>query len=74
MDDGGYAFPNLEKELQPNIVKSYSKGGMSLRDKFADSAMKGFLSNSKVLESSEDIARQSYRQADAMLIERQKGK
>ena len=70
-NNGGPAFP---------VVKVYNNGdtsqlsnGMSLRDYFAAKAMQGISANNKCNEMTfEDIAKLSYKQADAMLQSREK--
>jgi hypothetical protein len=64
-DDGGEAFPTLIG----------SDRGMSLRDYFAGQVIAGLMALPKddsALESWDDFAEAAYRQADAMLAERQK--
>jgi hypothetical protein len=83
IDAGGSAFPiegGADSGLHPDP-------GMTLRDKFAESAMNGIVSsiisgdnydrlravaNGRGLTLSQWIARDAYKQADAMIVERQK--
>ena len=63
------AFP---RPIGNNGVNEYSEGqpGMTLRDYFAGQAMIGFASGYEL--SYENIAYMAYKQADAMLEEREK--
>lgn len=66
-NDGGQAFPFEPSGYEP-------QWGMTLRDKFADSAMKGMLSDLPKtlygLHWKADLAKTAYEVADAMLIAR----
>lgn len=77
--DGGPAFPSIETDDAYNddremYGRTYSFGGMTLRDYFAAKAMNALLAvqlkNERSAES-ETIAQASYRMADAMLKVRQ---
>jgi hypothetical protein len=75
MDDGGPAFPTMDsREL--DHAPSLLSPGMSLRDYFADSAMKGMLAHPdtdlKKKSTPTTVAAWAYEQADAMLAERVK--
>jgi len=67
MDNGGPAFPIFEPEMG---VKGQ---GMSLRDYFAGQVLVGYIAGTELLPDEETIARISYKMADAMLKEREKG-
>ncbi len=76
--NGGPAFPSIRIERGMDQagngcnVRVYSPG-MSLRDRFADSAMQGMLANREIAENSaENLAHFAYQQADAMIAERSK--
>lgn len=72
MKDGGPAFPGAESvtvEAGGNKWKETEfHVGMSLRDHFAESAMRSLIERGS--SSAEVYARESYRIADAMLKER----
>lgn len=78
-ENGGSAFPEVETDLSldrdsnTDYPRTYSYGGMSLRDYFAAAAM-GQMSRWHGLNhgSHQDIARDCYAFADAMLKEREK--
>ena len=86
--DGGAAFPEIETDLTTNsggadYPRTYSYGGMSLRDYFAAKALNGMLSSDahpdvileSLMASDEAIAsraRFAYAVADAMIAERNK--
>lgn len=63
---GGPAFPS--HGAMGEVVQE----GMSLRDKFADSALAGILGTSESLAPPDMVARAAYEYADAMLEERAK--
>lgn len=84
-NNGGPAFPiKVEwaqdsigfdgEECKRNTTSYYS--GMTLRDYFAAKAMQGILANSEANRSwtDDDVAKFAYRQADAMIAERNKAK
>lgn len=62
--DGGPAFPR-----SGNWSKDYD--GMSLRDWYAGMALQGYLSGIGWMDENK-VAKWSYAQADAMLVERSK--
>lgn len=72
--DGGWAFPLPHMNAEDNFR------GMTLRDYFAAQALAGVLSNLHAMDadirsssdSCERFARDVYRMADAMLVERAK--
>lgn len=74
---GGPAFP-----FMPPVTNDCTVGpapgfpqphnGMSLRDKFAESALIGLLSDSSRQGSRQELAESCYGIADAMLAEREK--
>ena len=79
-DDGGPAFPIYTQDM---TIGDYAGPGMSLRDYFADGAMRSYChpdSISRILHQSgltaeavEDrIASMSFKMADAMINERKK--
>ena len=68
---------NVVGETKAVWVSEFSlQGGIDLRDYFAAKAMQGIASNSKwnVTNQIENCVRESYRIADAMLAERNKGR
>jgi len=80
-DDGGPAFPqgNPEMVIPGQSVKETQ--GMSLRDWFAGMALQGWLASfdsqmthPAKLETTTDIAADSYSMADAMLAARKEAK
>ena len=78
--DGGSAFPMIESDYHGDgRVFHFSVGGMTLRDWFAGQALAGHLTHaipiSTVPENmlpEEYRAQWAYRQADAMIAEREK--
>jgi hypothetical protein len=60
---GGPAFPTA-------TLAQKTEGGMTLRDFFAAKAMQGYVARGKAYDF-EDIAKASYRVADAMLKARE---
>jgi len=82
--DGGSAFPfGRVSEKTGHIVNGWGSVGMSLRDYFAAKAMQAIMSNMELAQSivhesmsnceaDMAIAKAAYRQADAMLQERNK--
>lgn len=71
--DNPPAFPHL---VPHNPDFAYSATGMTLRDYFAGQAMHGLIARSGPgrLPFDEDIAKQAYRIAQAMLAEREKNR
>ncbi len=71
--DGGPAFPNIGYEAhQAGIDRVYEKG-LSLRDYFAIHILAGILANPhRAADNQAQYAGMAYRQADAMLAEREK--
>lgn len=68
-NDGGPAFPTTDS----NKPHEYGTYGLSLRDYFAAKAMQGLLTDDRSLDLNfREIAADSYRLADAMLMERKK--
>jgi hypothetical protein len=70
-NNGGSAFPVPDK-VYGNGEIQYGSDGMTLRDKFADSALKGILANHMMLDQFHKttydwVADECYRMADAML-------
>lgn len=72
-DDGGAAFPALKYLIRDdaNDFRANMEGGLSLRDYFAAKAMGGMLADPDVTAAWEDIAKASYKMADAMLAARE---
>jgi len=76
--DGGAAFPEIETDREHgecegdgDIGRTYSYGGMSLRDWFAGMALVGALSNEAIEERGfSGEAKAAYMMAEAMLKER----
>jgi len=73
MNDGGPAFPRqLDRDDSGGVVTS-AEYGMSLRDWFAGKALQSGISVPPGVTSRwQYIAEEAYRQADAMLAEREK--
>ena len=70
-NDGGAAFPNTPTDRSGQIAEH--ECGMSLRDYFAAKAMQGYIASVGYDGDSEsNIAFNAYKQADAMLKERDK--
>lgn len=70
--DGGQAFP---RTFTDSSGATYLVGGMSLRDKFADTVIGAMLVNAVGIDKLPDevlraAARQAWRVADAMIAER----
>ncbi len=80
-ETGGPAFPLAFQEMDAQgnpQMAMYAHDGMTLRDYFAAKAMQsaiaGLLPGLSLLSlNSQDIAEFAYRQADAMLAERNRG-
>ena len=72
-NDGGTAFPAHAHEVSPGKW-SDTTPGMTLRDWLAGQAMAGMLANVALCYTGmqREVASDSYKQADAMLAEREK--
>tara|TARA_R110000824_G_scaffold24841_4_gene87022 strand:+ start:724 stop:942 length:219 start_codon:yes stop_codon:yes gene_type:complete len=68
-DKSGPAFPTQETQYPDRIAATT---GMSLRDYFAAKAMQGYLSDTALSGTVEQLAKASYQAADAMMEERNK--
>lgn len=66
---GGPAFPTLA--VVGDVAAS--EGGTTIRDYFAAKAMQGFAADPNYDATLEEMAEWSYKWADAMLAEREKG-
>jgi len=66
---GGSAFPTKNYQDVVPVATGYSEG-MTLRDFFAAKAMQGYVAQGKAYDFA-DIAKASYRVADAMLKARE---
>jgi hypothetical protein len=66
IDDGGYAFPQVEPIKNEFHVDYGTDRGMTLRDYFAAKAMQGLLA-SEVEASMKEFAEKAYAMSDAML-------
>lgn len=76
-DDGGPAFPVDEDFRDDGITRTRRRGGMSLRDYFAAKALIGMHARDTFdvgLATPQQRASIAYRDADAMLAERAKGR
>ena len=70
-DTSGPAFPTLDYITPERLA--YNSVGMSLRDYFAAKAMQGMISNPDCTgDRKQDVVREAYEFADAMLEERAK--
>jgi hypothetical protein len=69
--DYGHAFPvwELNGQGKPEMTGF----GLSTRDYFAAKALQGMLTGADITVSDEVLAREAYKLADAMMIERSKG-
>lgn len=73
IDDGGPAFPvaghcvDASGAYCGDVVNSK---GLSLRDWFAGQALAGILAGAVRLVADDELAKMSYKQADAMIIAR----
>jgi len=78
IDNGGAAFPLPKQVFGENTYLQYSDTGMTLRDYFAAAALQGWLASyperdtphPALNECENDVARLSYKMADAMLAAR----
>lgn len=68
IEDGGQAFPCLERG---GNGLELTDGGMTLRDYFAAKAMQANRSRTSVYSSWDDLAKDAYELADAMLRARE---
>ena len=68
-DNGGPAFPRPHSQRYQDD-QFHAQSGMTLRDYFAAKAMQGIMASNADYQSHEDIAFDSYRMADTMLLER----
>ena len=76
-NDGGPAFPTYHHDILPEIGPHVREtlSGMTLRDYFAAEAMQGLSANSCCYHwTVEQTAVFAYKQADAMLVARNKEK
>lgn len=76
-DDSGPAFPARKTRPEPGDIFSKADGmgyypGMTLRDAFALSIIGGMVGDESRFGSYEQYAKEAYKQADAMLAERNK--
>ena len=70
-NDGGAAFPRMTERDGKRIFVGHD--GMTLRDWYAGQALAGLSANPEFASTSDcKCAEWSYRQADAMLAEREK--
>jgi hypothetical protein len=68
INDGGPAFP-CEEQIRCNgeVCDIRKFTGMTLRDYFAAAALQGNIAHPEVTGNRDDIARDAYKYADAML-------
>lgn len=73
INDGGPAFPSVYySEPIGSIGPQFTiKGGMTLRDYFAAAALQGNIAHPDVTGNRDDIAKDAYKYADAMLKARE---
>lgn len=74
-DDGGPAFPRSGTDGPEGYPGVSEQSGMTLRDWFAGQAMNGFASDPSshdLFDDKDDMARNAYEVADAMIKEREK--
>ena len=69
INDGGPAFPCIYYSEQIGSIgpQLTIKGGISMRDYFAAAALQGNIAHPEVTGNRDDIARDAYEYADAML-------
>jgi hypothetical protein len=72
INDGGPAFPS-EEQIRCNgeVCDTRKFIGMTLRDYFAAAALQGNIAHPEVTGNRDDIARDAYKYADAMLKARE---
>ena len=61
------AFPNMNKDIHPDVTKERDLNGMDLRDYFAAKAMQGLLAREHVDPNVPWTVKISYEIADAMM-------
>ena len=63
------AFPNMNKDIHPDVTKERDLNGMDLRDYFAAKAMQGLMSTQHIdgAPNNESVATWAYAVADAMM-------
>ena len=69
--DGGPAFPLLDSRIGWNANLEQLERGLTLRDWFAGQALAGLLATNRA-GAARDFAETAFRQADAMLAERER--
>ena len=70
INDGGPAFPQPDLH-HPNGQVQHGSPGMTIRDYFAAAALQGNIAHPEVTGNRDDIARDAYKYADAMLKARE---
>ena len=71
INDGGPAFPHFKTDPYSSKVELCPQGGMTLRDYFAGQALAGALADPTCDISPVELAKIAYREADAMIAERE---
>jgi hypothetical protein len=79
INDGGPAFPTAAtatthgfyQDGQPCMTHYGSRSGITVRDYFAAAALQGNIAHPEVTGNRDDIARDAYKYADAMLKARE---
>lgn len=66
-NDGGSAFPFQASSAEGMNSPDY---GMTMRDWFAGTILAGMIANPEIGGSAEELAHYAYKQADAMIAER----
>jgi len=69
INDGGPAFPHTTQ--WDGITPAINYHGISMRDYFAAAALQGNIAHPDVTGNRDDIARDAYKYADAMLKARE---
>ena len=69
INDGGPAFPHTTQ--WDGITPAINYHGISMRDYFAAAALQGNIAHPEVTGNRDDIARDAYKYADAMLKARE---
>jgi hypothetical protein len=69
INDGGPAFPHTTQ--WDGITPAINYHGISIRDYFAAAALQGNIAHPEVTGNRDDIARDAYKYADAMLKARE---